>query len=89
VLQLEASNKAASKRKSQKRKRIQKDGDLSKEEAEELIAQCNVEAQVKGESREGRVQTGTGKRGKGHCRLCGETGHNFRTCQKDIVEVSN
>ena len=38
VLQLEASNKAASERKSRKRKRIQKGGDLSKEQAEDLIA---------------------------------------------------
>ena len=38
VLQLEALNKAASERKSRKRKRIQKGGDLSKEEAEDLIA---------------------------------------------------
>ena len=88
VLQLEASNKAASERKSRKRKRIQKGGDLSREEAEDLIAQCDVRAQIKGESCEGRAQTGAGKRGKGHCRLCRETGHNSRTCKKDIVEVS-
>ena len=89
VLQLEASNKAASERKSRKRKRIQKGGDLSKEEAEDLIAQRDVGAQVEGESREGRVRTGTGKRGKGHCRLCREIGHNSRTCKKDVVEVSD
>ena len=89
MLQLEASNKAASKRKSRRRKRIQEGDDLSKEEAEDLIAQHNVKAQVKGESREGRVRTGTGKRAKGHCRLCGETGHNLRTCKKDVVEVSD
>jgi hypothetical protein len=89
VLQLEASNKAASKRKSRRRKRIQEGDDLSKEEAEELIAQYDVEAQVKGESREGRVRTGTGKRAKGHCRLCRETGHNLRMCKKDVVEVSD
>lgn len=89
MLQLKASNKAASERKSRKRKRIQKGGDLLKEEAEDLIAQRDVEAQVKGESCEGRVRAGTGKRGKGHCRLCRETGHNSRTCKKDIVEVSD
>ena len=55
VLQLEASNKAASERKSRKRKRIQKGGDLSREEAEDLIAQCDVRAQIKGESCEGRA----------------------------------
>lgn len=38
VLQLKASNKAASERKSRKRKQIQKGGDLLKEEAEDLIA---------------------------------------------------
>ena len=55
VLQLKASNKAASERKSRKRKRIQKGRDLLKEEAEDLIAQYNVRAQIKGESREGRA----------------------------------
>jgi hypothetical protein len=55
VLQLEASNKAASKRKSRKRKRIQKGGDLLKEQAEDLIAQCDVRAQVEGETRKGRA----------------------------------
>jgi hypothetical protein len=55
VLQLKALNKAASKRKSRKRKRIQKGGDLSKEQAEDLIAQCDVGAQVEGETREGRA----------------------------------
>lgn len=87
MLQLEASNKAASKRKSRKRKRIQEGDDLSKEEAEDLIAQRDVGAQVEGESREGRVRTGTGKRAKGHCRLCRETGHNLRTCKKDVIHL--
>jgi hypothetical protein len=89
VLQLEALNKAASERKSRKRKRIQEGGDLSKEEAEDLIAQCDVGAQIKGESREGRARTGVGKRGKGHCKRCRETGHNSRTCKKDVVDISH
>ena len=89
MLQLKASNKAASERKSRKRKRIQKGRDLSKEEAEDLIAQCDVGAQVKGETREGRARIGAGKRGKRHCKRCGETGHNLRTCKKDIVDVSD
>ena len=55
MLQLEASNRAASERKSRKRKRIQKDGDLSKEEAEDLMAQLDIEAQVEGEMRKGRT----------------------------------
>ena len=89
VLQLKASNKAASERKLRKRKQIQKGRDLLKEEAEDLIAQCDVRAQIKGESREGRARTGAGKRGKSHCKRCRETGHNSRTCKKDIVDVSD
>ena len=88
VLQLKASNKAASKRKSRKRKQIQKGGDLSKEQAEDLIAQRNVRAQIKGETRKGRAQTGASKKGKRHCKRCSEAGHNSRTCKKDVVDVS-
>jgi hypothetical protein len=89
VLQLEASNKAASERKSRKRKRIQKGGDLSKEQAEGLKAQCDVGAQSKGETHESRARTGASKRGKRHCKRCGETGHNSRTCKKGVVDVSD
>ncbi|KAF2745975.1 hypothetical protein M011DRAFT_404980, partial [Sporormia fimetaria CBS 119925] len=77
VVQLEASNKAASERKSRKKRRIQNGGDLSKQEAEELIAQLDVE----GEMRESRARTSVGKQRKSHCRRCGETGHNSRTCK--------
>ncbi len=89
MLQLEASNKAASERKSRKRKRIQAGGDLSKEEAEDLVSQLDVRAQVEGETREGRARTGAGKRQKRHCKRCGQTGHNSRTCKKDAVVVSD
>jgi hypothetical protein len=60
VLQLEASNKAASERKSRKRKRSQEGVDLSKGKAEDLIAQWDVGAQIEGETREGRARTGAG-----------------------------
>jgi len=81
VVQLEASNKAASARKARKKRRIQKGGDLSKEEAEDLIAQLDVGAQVESEMRAGRVRISGGKQRKSHCRRCGETGHNSRTCK--------
>jgi hypothetical protein len=89
VLQLEASNRAASERKSRKRKRIQKGGDLSKEQAEDLTTQIDVGAQIDGETREGRVRPGEGMQRKRHCKRCGETGHNSRTCEKDVTKVSD
>jgi hypothetical protein len=54
VARLEKANKAASDRKQRKRKRIQKGGDLSRAEADELVAEKDVEAQLEGETREGR-----------------------------------
>ena len=92
VLRLEASNRAASERKSRKTKqkrRIQRGGDLSKEEAEDLVAQSEVGAQVEGETHEGRARAGAGKQRKRHCKRCGKTGHNSRTCKKDNVEISD
>ena len=89
VIQHEASNGAAPEYKSCKKKRIQKGRDLSKEETEDLIAQFDVEAQVEGEMREGSIRTGTGKQRKRHCKRCGETGNNSRTCKKDVVYASD
>ncbi len=61
---------------------IQKAGSLSKAETDELVAQKAVEAQLGKERREGRGS----KRG---CKICGETGHNKRTCKMDVVEVKD
>ena len=89
VVQLEASNEAAFARKARKKRRIQKGGDLSKQEAEDLIAQLDVGAQVEGETCEGRARTSVGKQRKSHCRRCGEIGHNSRTCKKDTWYTGN
>jgi hypothetical protein len=85
---LEKANKAASERKKSKKKRIQKGGDLSKAEADELLAQKDVEAQLEGEMREGRSRIGAGRGGKSRRTTCKEEGHNSRTCKKGTV-VSN
>jgi hypothetical protein len=61
VLQLEASKRAASERKSRKRKRNQKSGDLSKEQAEDLIAQIEIGAQIEGEVEPEQVQASSAK----------------------------
>jgi len=89
VLQLGVSKRAASERKSRKRKRNQKGGDLSKEQAEDSMAQIDVRAQIEGETRGSRARTGAGKHRKRHCRCCRETGHNSRVCEKDTTEVSD
>jgi hypothetical protein len=72
VLQLEASNRATSKRKSRRTKQIQKGNDLSKEQVEDLLARIDVGAQIEGETREGRARPATGKQHKRLCRRCGD-----------------
>jgi hypothetical protein len=86
---LEAANAAASERKGRKRKRIQKGGTLSQEEAQDLIAEREALALVEVERREKRRAAGGSSRGVPHCRTCGEPGHNKRTCTKDAAASSN
>jgi hypothetical protein len=89
VVDLERANRAASERKQRKKKRIQEGGNLSKAEADELLAKKDVEAQLEGERRQGSARTGAGRGGKRHCKSCGEAGHNSRTCKKDTVVIED
>lgn len=85
IARLKRANKAASERKHRKRKRIQAGGDLSKAEADELVAENDVAVQLEGEMREGRSRTGAGKGHKRHCKRCKEAGHNSRTCKNNTI----
>lgn len=86
IANLGQANKAASERKSRKRKQIQKGGDISKAEAAELVAQKDAEAQVGEGMQEGRAQAGASSVRK---RYRSKIGHNSRTCKKDVVDLSN
>jgi hypothetical protein len=83
--QLQAANTAASERKSRKRKRIQKGGTLTQEEAEDIVAQRDAVVLAEEVRREERRAAGGSSRGIPHCRTCGEPGHNKRTCRKDAA----
>jgi hypothetical protein len=89
IANLEEANQAASECKKRKKKRIQKGGTLSQVEAEDRVAQKDVEAQFEVERREERVRTGASRGGIRHCKRCGETGHNKRTCKKGEVELGD
>jgi hypothetical protein len=82
VSSLQKANDAASKRKQRKRKRIQKQGTLTIAEAQEIITQNSVNQQLEGEIRQGRGQSGTGRRAATRCGRCKEIGHNLRTCKQ-------
>ena len=81
---LQAANELVSKRRRAKKTRLRAEGSLSVQEARDLKAQTDVDIQVKDEtkvqsSRKARVETRSRR-----CSMCGQPGHNARTCIIDV-----
>ncbi len=89
IANLEEADQAASEHKKRKKKRIKKGGTLSQAEAEDIVGQRNVDAQLEAERRQERVRTGSSRGGIRRCKNCGEAGHNKRTCKKDVAQVED
>jgi hypothetical protein len=83
--QLEAANTTASERKSRKRRRIQKGGTLSQEQADDIKAQKEALALAEVGRDEERRAAGATRRWIQVCKQCGKPGHNRRTCSKDTA----
>jgi hypothetical protein len=82
--ELRQANEILSRRRRQKKIRLQKRGAMTVEEASQVIDQIDVNTQVQAEtSRSGGRGRSVGP-GVRRCGVCGETGHNARTCQEDI-----
>lgn len=76
-----------SKRRRTKKIRLRNGGPLSVQEAEDRIAEIDIDVQVKDEARsEGGRKPRTEVRAQ-RCSNCGEAGHNARTCQI-VIEIS-
>jgi hypothetical protein len=88
IAELRAANEAASRRKSHKRKRIQKEGTLLVEEGQRLAALKKFGARSDGKKRKKRVRAEGGEPSQRRCGRCGEGGHNARTCKNKVKEVS-
>jgi hypothetical protein len=82
---LKAANKAATRRRSYKRKRVQREGALIVKEGERLAALKESRARGNREKAKKRVRTKVGEPSQRHCRRYSEAGHNTRTCKQ--VEV--
>ena len=85
---LQKANEALSKRRRAKKTHVRLGGPLTVGDAQDLLAQKEVQEQVDRETRENggrRIRTETAPR---RCGKCGKPGHNARTCQKD-VEMSD
>jgi hypothetical protein len=88
IAKLRAVNKAASRRKSHKRKRIQEEGTLVVEEGQRLVALKEFRARSDRKKQKKRVRAKGGKPSQQRCRQCGKGGHNARTCKNRVEEVS-
>ena len=79
--ELRQANEILSRRRRQKKTRLQKGGAMTVEEASQVIDQMDVDTQVVAElSRSGGRGRSVGP-GVRRCGICGKTGHNARTCQ--------
>jgi cytochrome c1 len=88
ITSLEKANEAASKRKQRKKKRVQKQGVLTKGAGEDIIAQGEANQQIAREERRGGEQLGLSRQALARCSRCRETRHNARTCKKDSADTT-
>jgi hypothetical protein len=89
VKELEEANEILSRRRRAKRTRLQNRGKMTIGEGQSQIDQIDIDTQVVAElSRSGGQGRSEGLRVR-HCRTCGKTGHNARTCQEGIKASGN
>jgi hypothetical protein len=88
IAELEAANEAATRRKSHKRKRVQKEGTLTVEEGVRLTTLKEFAARSDGKKAKKRARVEAGELSQRRCRRCSETGHNSRTCKQEAAVES-
>ena len=88
ITSLKRANKAVIRRRQRKRKRIQKQGVLTKGAGEDLLAQREANQQIAHEERQGGERSGVSRQALARCSRCRETGHNSRTCKKDTLDTA-
>ena len=88
IASLERANKAASTRRQRKKKRIQKEGVLTKGAGEDILAQHKAQEQIAYKERRRVEQSGVSRQALARCTRCRERGHNLRTCNRDTVAAA-
>jgi hypothetical protein len=89
VAELRAANKAATRRKSHKRRRVQEEGTLTVESGVRLTTLKELGAHSDGKKAKKRARVEVGKLSQRRCGRCGKTGHKARTCKKDLESAMN
>ena len=85
IASLKKANKAATKRKQRKKKRIQKQGTLIRVEGEDIIAQKEADEQIEREQRQSGAQLGVSRQALARCIRCREPSYNSRIYKKDTL----
>jgi hypothetical protein len=85
---LQAANKALSKQRLHKRKRVQQEGTLTISEGVRLTTLKEFRSRSNRKKVKKRVRANKGELTQRRCGRCGEAGHNARTYKKDIEVVS-
>ena len=88
VRELEEQLAAVTKRRGRKRKRIQTGGTLDFGAGASQVAESSSAGRTTSKKARGEGSQERALPGQRHCRTCGRTGHNSRTCQKDVEEDS-
>ena len=88
VSSLRTANEALSKRRRAKKTRVRLGGSLTRQDAQDLLDQKDLDEQIGEEERNRRGREGAAHRKPQCCGICGKPGHNARTCQK-AEEISN
>jgi hypothetical protein len=83
--ELEAANHAASRRRSRKKKRIQREGILTAKEGLQLATLKESSARGDRERPKKRARVEAGEPSQRRCGRCGKTGHNLRTCKQEAA----
>jgi hypothetical protein len=86
--ELQAANAAALRRKSHKRKRVQREGILTAGERARLTTLKEFAVRIDGKKAKKSARFEGGELSQRRCGRCGEAGHNARTC-KQVEEVQS
>jgi len=88
VSTLRKANAMLSKRRRAKKTRLRQGGSMTLAEGQALQDQKDIEQQVQQETRQYGLRARRQETKERRCGVCGNTGHNARTCQMDI-EITN